>query len=936
MKHKEVARLARGKPSGFDSLTVARKRHNVVGQRERGKNRSKMQTRERGKQIRRETLLIEHQQQGRTNVFYDARFGADEDSLPAEDQLFRRLQRERQREARSSKFALEEDEEAGGIPMELTHAGRALGEMEDDEFSTGSFQPDDEDDRVQQDGFGGSDFVRSVHFGGGDDTTPQTQQDALDAAIARHKLARLDRKQEKDRERTLLDQLDADFASCKNLIFSSGRKPQKPADPVAAGTYDDFEELSRQMGRELRAQPADRLLSEVERAAAEQKRLRLLEEDRVRRMTSDEGVDGRRRPTDDDLDENFEMFDDGTFGGSGQEEREDEGDTGEEDNEGDEGEEGGEGGEGDKEHGGEGESEEVEEGEEGEEGKEGKEDEEDEEGEEGEEEEEGEEDEEGVKVDEEDEEGEEGEEEEEGEEDEEGVEYEEGNTEGEKARNRDGAGGGNDKGDDTKLASVHNAKVVAGSELPYVFACPANSAELHKLLLLGGTSVERQAELLHRLIANFHVKLQEGNREKLSLIGSMLVDRLCHLGMTAGECLLETTPITAAIYSITQQLPLAMSTAIQQRLQKARAAWVRRVRASSSAASDTTARHQRHVPLPMSTLVLVALITQLYSLSDFRHEVLTPCLLFVGEVLQQRSLPHSQPTLTRCLFLCCCAHRLTASARRWMPELSNTLLALLRELVRGLRSSQCGNSASGLYRLHAAADANAEPCPLHFASMVGCEGDEEEANAHFGFGGWSRANRTEASGSEGVRGEGALLDEAAATYTLVAATCKTYHSLPSFSELFVPHFAVLRSAPESALPSSLRRLHSATSMALDQALQRARATRLPLRLQRVAPVPLRQFNPSFTTDFEPGRSVDPDKERAAHQRLQRQFKKERKGAIRELRKDATFLATERQRQRQQTSNYLEERGKRALSIMQEQEHSWKSQKKESRKQAKLL
>ena len=53
------------------------------------------------------------------------------------------------------------------------------------------------------DGFGGSDFVRAVNFGGGSEGALLSQREALDAAIAKHKLARLDRKEERERERQL-------------------------------------------------------------------------------------------------------------------------------------------------------------------------------------------------------------------------------------------------------------------------------------------------------------------------------------------------------------------------------------------------------------------------------------------------------------------------------------------------------------------------------------------------------------------------------------------------------------------------------------------------------------------------------------------------------------------------------------------------------------
>ena len=53
--------------------------------------------------------------------------------------------------------------------------------------------------------------------------------------------------------------------------------------------------------------------------------------------------------------------------------------------------------------------------------------------------------------------------------------------------------------------------------------------------------------------------------------------------------------------------------------------------------------------------------------------------------------------------------------------------------------------------------------------------------------------------------------------------------------------------------------------------------------------------------------------------------------MRELRKDASFLANERAREKDARDSYLEGRGKRALALMEEQEFAVKSMKKEKRK-----
>jgi len=93
-------------------------------------------------------------------------------------------------------------------------------------------------------------------------------------------------------------------------------------------------------------------------------------------------------------------------------------------------------------------------------------------------------------------------------------------------------------------------------------------------------------------------------------------------------------------------------------------------------------------------------------------------------------------------------------------------------------------------------------------------------------------------------------------------------------------------------------------------------------------VAIRSFNPAFEDDFQPRKNMDPDRERAELAGLKRLHKREKKGAVRELRKDALFIARQRQAEEDKTSDYLEARGKRSMSIMQDQEANWKSMKRE--------
>ena len=93
----------------------------------------------------------------------------------------------------------------------------------------------------------------------------------------------------------------------------------------------------------------------------------------------------------------------------------------------------------------------------------------------------------------------------------------------------------------------------------------------------------------------------------------------------------------------------------------------------------------------------------------------------------------------------------------------------------------------------------------------------------------------------------------------------------------------------------MQTIHAETVAVLKRQLNLARSTRQPLTLQAHKAIPIATFAPKFEDDFAPGKHYDPDAERNAAQKLKALYKKERKGAIRELRKDNKFLAGEKAR-----------------------------------------
>ena len=122
---------------------------------------------------------------------------------------------------------------------------------------------DEQDERY---GFGNSDFVKAAHFGGGANaSTEQERRTKLEEAIAKSKLARLDRKEQKQEDEALLNQLDTDFNALRGMIFASASKAAPAEPPRQPAQYEDYEKQMKALSNEPRSAPSDRLKTDQAR-----------------------------------------------------------------------------------------------------------------------------------------------------------------------------------------------------------------------------------------------------------------------------------------------------------------------------------------------------------------------------------------------------------------------------------------------------------------------------------------------------------------------------------------------------------------------------------------------------------------------------------------------------------------------------------------------
>jgi nucleolar protein 14 len=85
------------------------------------------------------------------------------------------------------------------------------------------------------------------------------------------------------------------------------------------------------------------------------------------------------------------------------------------------------------------------------------------------------------------------------------------------------------------------------------------------------------------------------------------------------------------------------------------------------------------------------------------------------------------------------------------------------------------------------------------------------------------------------------------------------------------------------------------------------------------PLAIKTSIPAFIENYNPDRHYDPDRQRADLAKLKAEHKKERKGAMRELRKDANFMAREQLREKKEKDAAYDKKFKRLVAEIQGEE-----------------
>ncbi|KAF7966808.1 hypothetical protein HWV62_36975 [Athelia sp. TMB] len=430
-----------------------------------------------------------------------------------------------------------------------------------------------------------------------------------------------------------------------------------------------------------------------------------------------------------------------------------------------------------------------------------------------------------------------------------------------------------EEGEQSELTSTKLAKILPSKgkskELPFTFPCPGTHEEF--LEIVDGFEDNDVPTVVKRIRALYHSSLAPENKNKLQALASVLIDHILYVTSPPAPRFASISPLLPHLYALIKAYPIASAESFVEKISLMHKNLKRGL---SRGALDPEAKTWPGLP----ELSLLRVIGEVWPTSDMNHAVVTPARLLMGAYLGLGRV-RSLVDVASGLFICTLFLQFEGLSKRLVPEAINFLVNTILHL--------CPNDfadAAALPGTFPIPDFRSESCKT---LVIKAKKSSNLAPQRPDLGALLR----------GVDlGDQAKVDLLALSFELLARFADMYKSLDAFIELYQPVVDTLAHLRSSKLPKDLETRITGSKDNFGRLLKFAKQARKPLALQAHKPIPIPSYIPKFeSTSSNYLRRQDPDHERNEASKLRHQYKEERKGAIRELRKDSRFLAAVEQK-----------------------------------------
>lgn len=416
--------------------------------------------------------------------------------------------------------------------------------------------------------------------------------------------------------------------------------------------------------------------------------------------------------------------------------------------------------------------------------------------------------------------------------------------------------------------------------IPYAFECPQTFEDLEKIF--SEVPEAKWPIVVQRIRALYHPSLDAGNKEKMGNFSKSLVRFIGYITQSGEVNFPVVETLIRHLHSLAKTYPIEIAREFRELIHY------------------LIEDEKRPFELDFGHLVTLTAVGTIFPTSDHFHQVVTPSILIITRYLGQKVWRHVTEFATGA-YLAILAIQFQQLAKRYVPELVNFCLNTLCALAPKRLAERPGlfpvQEPPESFRIRKCHDKT--PRKLNYKDTHGHSG-----NADLDL------SELKVSIISTVLG-------------ILKAASQTWSGKPAYYETFQPAIPVLTHllspSCKSHLPATLQSTIQSTLAYLNTSLTVATHSRRPLELHHHKPLAIKTYVPKFEDSFDPDKHYDPDRERAELAKLKAEHKKERKGAMRELRKDAGFLARENLRKKKITDEAYEKKYKRLVAEIQSEE-----------------
>nr|CAG8492247.1 10946_t:CDS:10 [Entrophospora candida] len=286
-----------------------------------------------------------------------------------------------------------------------------------------------------------------------------------------------------------------------------------------------------------------------------------------------------------------------------------------------------------------------------------------------------------------------------------------------------------------------------------------------------------------------------------------------------------------------------------------------------------------------SELFLLKILSLIFPTSDFHHPVVTPSMLLMCQYLTICPI-YNGKDLVSGLFICNLIYEYQKLSQRIVPEALNFLYSSLVYLAPA-NTFKSLDSIPGLFPTNSYRNS-----PIIHLQIKDATNLDKSKLPQLNFFKLLNHNKDEEDIYDNDKFRVSLL---LGILSLIKQYAKLYSSTTAFIELFHPVIEILSTYFSiDKFSNFVKDKINQLKETLERMERFSRESRKPLELQHHRPIPLPTFIPKFHENYSIDKKCrDTGRDQASFNKLKSQHKKERKGAIRELRKDSQFIARQK-------------------------------------------